>query len=540
MEGKKMKERHIKSAARGFLISLLIFAFIASVPHTKAATPGDIELAIEKGLAWLAGQQQGDGSWWYYSYANFYIDVGVTGLVVLKFVERAKELGLDPFDTNPSSPTYYPYAQNVMDGFEYIFSNAILLPGDLVYFTGYPTYNTGIIMMAVAATNAPARAIGIGALSGWTYGEALQGMMDWMTDAQGDEACYIGGWGYYANYPGWSDQSNTGYATLGLGFAAAAPPNGFGLAIPPDVLTNLSTYIDNVQDPVDGDDYDGGSWYEPCSNYKWVNILKTGNLLYEMALVGDDVSDTRVQNAIDYIENHWNSTGVQPEFPATSLGWKDSYQAMFTMMKGFEAFGIDIIEVGGMDIDWFDEVSDVILANQNADGSWAHINPSISEGDQAPNLRAAWALLTLEKVVPAVQMSVYVDIKPGSCPNPLNLKAKGVLPVAILGTEDFDVMTVDPITILLTREGYEETGVPPLRWAWEDVATPFEGELCDCHDLNNDGYMDLTLKFDVQELIQVLELDTLAGETIPLILTGNLKEEDGGTPFKGQDCVRIK
>jgi len=537
-----MKERYMKSAAKGFFIPLLILALSISVPHTKAATPEDIELAIQNGLAWLAGQQQGSGAWWYTSWANSNLDNGVTGLVLLKFVERAKELGLDPFDSNPASPTYYPYAQNVIDGFDYLFSQATVLPGDLVYIQGYHVYNTGIAMMAVAATNAPARVIGVGALSGWTYGEALQGMVDWMADAQGDADCYIGGWGYYANYSNWSDQSNTGYATLGIGFAAAAPPDGFGLTIPADVLTKLNTYIDNVQDPVDGDSlgYDGGSWYEPCSNYKWVNILKTGNLLYEMALVGDDVSAVRVQNAIEYIQNHWNSTGSQPEFTATSLGWKDSYQAMFTMMKGFEAFGIDTIEVGGMDIDWFDKVADVILANQNADGSWAHINTSIHEGDESPNLRAAWAMLTLEKVVPTVEMSVFMDIKPGSCPNPLNLKAKGVLPVAILGTEDFDVMTVDPATVRLTREGYEETGVFPLRWAWEDVGTPFEGELCDCHDLNGDGYMDLTLKFDTQELVQVLELDTLAGEKIPLILMGNLKEEEGGTPIKGQDCVRIK
>jgi hypothetical protein len=535
-----MKKSYIKSAAKGIFIPLLMFALAFSVPQTKAAPPEDIELAIEKGLAWLATQQQGSGSWWFTSYAIPYYDNGVTGLVLLKFVERAKELGLDPFDTDPESPTYYEYSQNVIDGFDYLFSQATLLPGDLVHIYGHVVYNTGIAMMALAATDAPARVIGVGALSGWTYEQALQGMMDWMSDAQGDEGCTEGGWGYTANDFNWSDQSNTGYATLGLGFAAAAPPHGFGLTIPPVVLTKLSTYIDNVQDPVDLDDYDGGSWYEPCNNYKWVNILKTGNLLYELALVGDDVSTTRVQDAIDYIENHWNSTGNQPEFTPTSLGWKDSYQAMFTMMKGFEAYGIDTIEVGGMDIDWFDEVSDVIVANQDPDGSWIHIDTSITEGEQSANLRAAWALLTLERVVPTVEMSLYMDIKPGSCPNPLNLKAKGVLPVAILGTEDFDITTVDPATIQLTREGYEETGAAPIRWAFEDVATPFEGELCDCHDLNGDGFIDLTLKFETQDLVALLELGTLSGETIPLIITGNLKEEDGGIPFKGQDCVRIK
>ena len=34
---------------------------------------------------------------------------------------------------------------------------------------------------------------------------------------------------------------------------------------------------------------------------------------------------------------------------------------------------------------------------------------------------------------------VPIDIKPQSCPNPLNVNSKGVLPVAILGTDTFDV-----------------------------------------------------------------------------------------------------
>jgi hypothetical protein len=127
---------------------------------------------------------------------------------------------------------------------------------------------------------------------------------------------------------------------------------------------------------------------------------------------------------------------------------------------------------------------------------------------------------------------VDVDIKPGSCPNPLNKKSKGVLPVAVLGTEDFDVTTIDPETIELTR-------VAPIRWSYEDVATPFEGELCDCHDLNGDGYMDLTLKFDTQELVETLRLSEEAGKTIPLTITGNLIEEEGGTPIEGEDCIWV-
>jgi hypothetical protein len=53
-------------------------------------------------------------------------------------------------------------------------------------------------------------------------------------------------------------------------------------------------------------------------------------------------------------------------------------------------------------------------------------------------------------LIPLPPMSdIYIDIKPQSFPNPLNVKSKGVLPVAILGTEDFDVSEIDVSSILL-------------------------------------------------------------------------------------------
>ena len=42
-----------------------------------------------------------------------------------------------------------------------------------------------------------------------------------------------------------------------------------------------------------------------------------------------------------------------------------------------------------------------------------------------------------------------IDIKPGSDPNPINPGSNGLIPVAILSSEDFDATTVDPATIEL-------------------------------------------------------------------------------------------
>ncbi len=132
--------------------------------------------------------------------------------------------------------------------------------------------------------------------------------------------------------------------------------------------------------------------------------------------------------------------------------------------------------------------------------------------------------------------AVAVDIKPRSCPNPLNVKSRGKLPVAILGTDAFDVEQIDPASVRLE-------GVAPLRWALEDVATPYEPfvgkrDARDCTTRGPDGYRDLTLKFDTREIVAALgEVDD--GEVRVLELTGNLKEAYGGTPIVGEDVILI-
>ena len=136
-----------------------------------------------------------------------------------------------------------------------------------------------------------------------------------------------------------------------------------------------------------------------------------------------------------------------------------------------------------------------------------------------------------------------VDIKPGSCPNPLNRKSKGLLPVALLGTGDFDVLTVDPESVRLSRaDGVGDPVIPHegpagLKPVIEDVGTPFDGEPCDCHEAEGDGIDDLLLKFSTPEVVEVLELDDLKSDTsVELIISGSLAN---GTRFTATDCVRL-
>jgi len=109
---------------------------------------------------------------------------------------------------------------------------------------------------------------------------------------------------------------------------------------------------------------------------------------------------------------------------------------------------------------------------------------------------------------------VAVDIKLSS----ISLKGKGLLPVVIMGADDFDVTAVDPATIRLGRDGVRDM-VVPLRWSYK-----------------ND---DLSLKFNKSEVANNLKLGDVAGQEVQLIITGKLKDELGKTPFMGAVVIGV-
>jgi hypothetical protein len=137
---------------------------------------------------------------------------------------------------------------------------------------------------------------------------------------------------------------------------------------------------------------------------------------------------------------------------------------------------------------------------------------------------------TCFQTVTVLPVFVDIDIKPQSCPNPLNTRSMGVLPIAILGSPDLDVTVIDLTSILLE-------GVMPIRSDVEDVASPVyeRVDTCDCTTKGADGFDDLTLKFDRQEIISALGRVN-DGDELVLTLTANLMDR---TCLEGFDCVII-
>jgi hypothetical protein len=129
--------------------------------------------------------------------------------------------------------------------------------------------------------------------------------------------------------------------------------------------------------------------------------------------------------------------------------------------------------------------------------------------------------------VPAAATAYVLDVQPGSCPNPLGVNKRGVIPVALLGDSGLDVQDVDPGSLLLM-------GVAAARTTYADVGSPPDENdgTCTCGGLA-DGIEDILLKFPAPEV-----LDRIPGTegTQELRLTGTLLD---GTPFEATDCVDL-
>ena len=144
-----------------------------------------------------------------------------------------------------------------------------------------------------------------------------------------------------------------------------------------------------------------------------------------------------------------------------------------------------------------------------------------------------YTVATLPCSAASSQLEVAVDIEPRSCPNRLHVKGRGVIKVAILGSEDFDVMSVDPRTVQID-------GVGPFNWKLKDAATPYDsdnmqGDCRDCTRKGRDGFLDLVLMFKRKDIAKVIE-HAKDGDCLVLTLSGQTFE---GQDILGDDVVRI-
>ena len=167
--------------------------------------------------------------------------------------------------------------------------------------------------------------------------------------------------------------------------------------------------------------------------------------------------------------------------------------------------------------------------------NWAVVLDDIHFGSEAVEFTGIWVPLseiglaqsgvsfsiTGEADLPPPIVFVDIDIKPGSFPNSVNFKSKGVLPVAILTTDTFDATTVDPGTVIF--DIFQINGsTSPNKCAIEDV--------------DGDGDLDLVCHFSIPDIEKKCQ-GIVDGRVVHA--TGQiLADTFDGLPIQGQDSIR--
>lgn len=368
---------------RKFLISFVALFMIGiwCVGMAVAATEAQKVAAIEDGLAYLAGTQQGDGSWDYWS---GYYNQAATGAAIGAFVSQKSHWG-----TNTAA-----YQTRVDNAMNYLLQGATTqtlgLRGDGVsgcpggaasctgvywYGNGETTYTTGLVASAIgqyAQGKAGLVATTSGPLAGMTWSQIAQGVVNMYAVGQSVGLPWNtgtrGGWRYFPTDND-ADGSTTQWAVISMIYGQS-----LGATVPAIVKSELKNYwlANSAQDG------SGGGVYQPGSGI--TDHSDTGSVLISHAFVGDALSNTQVQAALTWLNTNWKDTAS-----GTWWGNFDHPYAMWADYKGLELYlGLDAdtsvisnLHTDPGDIDnpnhgwnWWEDYNDWLVSKQNVDGSW--------------------------------------------------------------------------------------------------------------------------------------------------------------------------
>ena len=263
------------------------------------------------------------------------------------------------------------------------------------------TYSTGLALSALSFSSivpGQAAAVATAITSGraWLVNN-FQGLgNETCTTAGGDPtSAYCGGWTYEGD-PGRSDMSNTGFAMTGLKLTGGVPADLAAV----NVGWNNNSQGDTTSNPTySGSNNNGGGSYQPSEVSDLggdftSNANDTGSMLFSYADDGLTSADPRVQAAVQFgsdaldtyeLQAHSATPGHTMVFntsptengscdPAAvgctwgvGTGEGGFHYSMFTLSKALGSYiSPDLTDP----TNWYTKVADLLVHQQNGDGSW--------------------------------------------------------------------------------------------------------------------------------------------------------------------------
>lgn len=282
----------------------------------EMVTP-EADRAIRNGLAWLAKEQQPDGSFGSGTYRG---NIAVTSLAGLAFMAGG------------SSPGRGPYGANVDKALAYVMAN---------------TSPTGFIAVAAASTHGPMYSHGFGTLFlAEAYGmtrrveirEKLQKAIRLIIDTQNHE----GGWRYQPV------RNDADISVTICEINALRAARNAGLFIPRETVDACIKYVKQAQNP------DGGFRYMIQSGASAFPRSAAGVVALQSAGVYDD---KEVAEGIAYLKQFMREIKLGSRYSHYFYGHYYAAQAMWIR--------------GGADWDeWFPAIRNELVSRQSAAGYW--------------------------------------------------------------------------------------------------------------------------------------------------------------------------
>lgn len=296
---------------RSFLLSCLTLVIVAAqTARADVKLDARTEKAVQKALAWLARQQNADGSW---SDSRYPHNTAITSFALLAFMSQG------------NLPNKGRYGAEVAKGARFLMA-AQRPDGYIVGARGGNMYCHGMATLA------------LGEIYGNTRDKSVKKVLEKAVKLiVGAQDPGTGGWRYQPR-PNGADISVTIMQVMALRAAKNA-----GLHVPDKTMKRALRYINDCYDK-----RSGGFTYQPRNRAP--GFARTAAGICVLYLVGEYNAE-EIPRAVDYLIKNRR---VRQHY------WYGHYYAAHAMHQ-----------VGGKRWEqWYNQVRDELLAVQNADGSW--------------------------------------------------------------------------------------------------------------------------------------------------------------------------